>query len=76
MNDRQRCGYVAVTKYDLPPNLDDPTGKGGQGPKIETAEEKKARDPTFVDMSMPPPKKITLPRVVIEKPDGPLPFQV
>merc|ERR1712130_951143 len=75
LNDRQRCGYVALTKYDLPPDLDDPSGKGDKPKALETAEEKKARDPTFIDMTMPPPKKITLPKVVIEKPDGPLPFQ-
>lgn len=76
ISDRQRCGYTAVTKYDRPRyDLDDPTGKGEPKPKIESAEEKKAKDPTFIDMSMPPPKKINLPKVVIEKPEGPLPFQ-
>ena len=34
------------------------------------------KDPDFIDFTMPPPKKITLPKVQIEKPDGPLPFQV
>ena len=34
------------------------------------------KDPYFIDMTMPPPKKITLPKVEIKKPDGPLPFQV
>ena len=35
---------------------------------------RKAAD--FIDFTMPPPKKITLPKVEIQKPDGPLPFQV
>ena len=68
-----------MTKYDRPRyDLDDPSGKGilSERPKIETMEEKKARDPLFIDMSMPPPKKIHIDRVVIEKPEGPLPFQV
>ena len=37
---------------------------------------KPKKDPYFIDMTMPPPKKITLPKVEIKKPDGPLPFQV
>ena len=44
LNDRQRCGYVAITKYDLPPDLDDPTGGKGEKPKLETVEEKKAKN--------------------------------
>jgi hypothetical protein len=39
------------------------------------ADEQK-KDPNFIDMTMPPPKKIHLPPLVIEKPGGPLPFQV
>ena len=35
---------------------------------------RKAAD--FIDFTMPPPKKITLPKVEIQKPTGPLPFQV
>ena len=35
---------------------------------------RKAAD--FIDFTMPPPKKITLPKLEIKKPEGPLPFQV
>ena len=34
------------------------------------------KDKDFIDFSMPPPKKITLPKVEIKKDFGPLPFQV
>ena len=34
------------------------------------------KDKDFIDFSMPPPKKITLPKVEIKKDFGVLPFQV
>ena len=34
------------------------------------------KDKDFIDFSMPPPKKITLPKVEIKKDFGALPFQV
>jgi len=75
ITDRQRCGYVARTKYDNPVDLDDPSGKGAK-PKLTTIADMQKNDPTFIDFTMPKPQKITVDRVVIEKPQGDLPFNV
>lgn len=75
LNDRQRCGYAAKTKYDLAPDLDDFTGNGEKSTKLFSLADEQKKDPNFIDMTMPPPKKIHLPPLVIEKPGGPLPFQ-
>lgn len=73
ITDRQRCGYVARTKYDKPADLDDPSGTGAK-PKLTTIADMQKNDPTFIDFTMPKPQKITVDRVVIEKPQGDLPF--
>ena len=46
--------------------------------KNEKAKQEKdpRKEPDFIDFTMPAPKKITLPKVEIQKPKGPLPFQV
>jgi hypothetical protein len=75
ITDRQRCGYVARTKYDKPADLDDPSGTGAK-PKLTTIADMQKNDPTFIDFTMPKPQKITVDRVVIEKPQGDLPFNV
>jgi len=73
--DRQRCGYSAKTKYDLikMEEMEQQATMEAASKSAANNDPRKAAD--YIDFTMPPPKKITLPKVVIQKPDGPLPFQ-
>lgn len=75
LTDRQRCGYVAKTKYDLikMEEMEQQATMEAASKSAANNDPRKAAD--FIDFTMPPPKKITLPKVEIQKPDGPLPFQ-
>jgi len=75
LNDRQRCGYVAKTKYDII-NFEREQQEKAMAAANKANEKPDIRkDKDFIDFSMPPPKKITLPKVEIKKNFGTLPFQ-
>lgn len=81
VNDRQRCGYSAMTKYDrmnqakleMQREMDAENARMQQQNKKE--EPKKETKEEFIDFTPFKPKKIILPKVEIQKPSGPLPFQ-
>ena len=90
LTDRQRCGYAAKTKVSQFSFLDSQGNFKYDIINFEREQQAKAmaaaaaanqkpdirKDKDFIDFSMPPPKKITLPKVEIKKDFGALPFQV
>lgn len=75
INDRQRCGYSAKTKYDIVNSMRAEEEAAARAAAALNQKQDIRKDPDFIDFTMPPPKKITLPKVEIKKPEGPLPFQ-
>jgi len=75
LNDRQRCGYAAKTKYDIMNFEKEQQEKAMAAAAAAQPKQDIRKDKDFIDFSMPPPKKITLPKVEIKKDFGVLPFQ-
>jgi len=75
LTDRQRCGYAAKTKYDIINFEREQQERAMAAANAANQKPDVRKDKDFIDFSMPPPKKITLPKVEIKKDFGPLPFQ-
>merc|ERR1711962_1679246 len=67
LTDRQRCGYAAKTKYDIINFEREQQEKAMAAANAANQKPDVRKDKDFIDFSMPPPKKINLPKVEIKK---------